>query len=514
MPTAILFPGQGSQTDGMRELVERHEPELAELALAEVGDDPFALAGEGTAYAQPAILCASLAAWTRAGPPRRPRSSPATRSASSARWPPPARSSPPTRCGMAALRGPADAGGGRARARRRCSRCSATPTARGPPPTAGEVVIANDNGPTQLVVAGPPEALAATAAAGEGRRPADDPARRSAAPSTPPAMEPAVAPVPRGARPRSRSSRRTAPVFSSVYATLFGATADRIRDQLAAALMQPGPLARDARGPAPDRRPPVRRRRARARRWPAWCAAPSTTSRPTCSASGRPPMPELTAPRIGMAPVGAPARAARRRGQRHRHRRARDRGRQRRRSPPALGVTEDWIVGAHRRPRAAGRRRRRGRWPITRREAARAQRSRPPGSSRSSVDLVLVATMSHEQLTPERGRRWSPRGSAPPAPARSTSTPPAPGFVSALALAAGQVEAGRARTVLVVGADLMTRLTDPTTAAPRRSSATAPARSLVSACDGARRRRPGRARRRRRPRPTWSPPRARRRSCG
>ena len=99
MPTAILFPGQGSQTDAMRELVERHEPELAEIALAEVGADPFALAGEGTAYAQPAILCASLASWARRRPPRGGASSRATRSGSSARWPRPARSISPTRCG-------------------------------------------------------------------------------------------------------------------------------------------------------------------------------------------------------------------------------------------------------------------------------------------------------------------------------------------------------------------------------------------------------------------------------
>ncbi len=68
-PTAILFPGQGSHTDEMRERVERVEPGLAELALRAVGNDPFARAGEGTRYAQPAIICASLAAWAEAGRP-------------------------------------------------------------------------------------------------------------------------------------------------------------------------------------------------------------------------------------------------------------------------------------------------------------------------------------------------------------------------------------------------------------------------------------------------------------
>jgi [acyl-carrier-protein] S-malonyltransferase len=59
--TALLFPGQGSQTPDMRDLVERHRPDLLELAGAEVGDDLFERADEGTRWAQPAIFCAALA---------------------------------------------------------------------------------------------------------------------------------------------------------------------------------------------------------------------------------------------------------------------------------------------------------------------------------------------------------------------------------------------------------------------------------------------------------------------
>jgi [acyl-carrier-protein] S-malonyltransferase len=59
--TALLFPGQGSQTPDMREQVERHRPDLLEIARAEVGDDLFERAGEGTRWAQPAIFCAALA---------------------------------------------------------------------------------------------------------------------------------------------------------------------------------------------------------------------------------------------------------------------------------------------------------------------------------------------------------------------------------------------------------------------------------------------------------------------
>ncbi|HEV7847641.1 MAG TPA: ACP S-malonyltransferase [Thermoleophilaceae bacterium] len=59
--TALLFPGQGSQTSDMRENVERSRPDLLELALAEVGDDLFERAADGTRWAQPAIYCAALA---------------------------------------------------------------------------------------------------------------------------------------------------------------------------------------------------------------------------------------------------------------------------------------------------------------------------------------------------------------------------------------------------------------------------------------------------------------------
>jgi [acyl-carrier-protein] S-malonyltransferase len=58
---ALLFPGQGSQTDDMRETVERARPDLLELAIAEVGPDLFERAAEGTRWAQPAIYCAALA---------------------------------------------------------------------------------------------------------------------------------------------------------------------------------------------------------------------------------------------------------------------------------------------------------------------------------------------------------------------------------------------------------------------------------------------------------------------
>ncbi|HEV2772235.1 MAG TPA: ACP S-malonyltransferase [Thermoleophilaceae bacterium] len=63
--TALLFPGQGSQTDDMREDVERYRPDLLELAQQEVGEDPFPRVDENTRFQQPALFCASLAGLAR-----------------------------------------------------------------------------------------------------------------------------------------------------------------------------------------------------------------------------------------------------------------------------------------------------------------------------------------------------------------------------------------------------------------------------------------------------------------
>jgi [acyl-carrier-protein] S-malonyltransferase len=62
--TAVLFPGQGSQVPGMRDQVADVRPDLLAAVAELVGDDPFERVDESTAYAQPAILCASLASWS------------------------------------------------------------------------------------------------------------------------------------------------------------------------------------------------------------------------------------------------------------------------------------------------------------------------------------------------------------------------------------------------------------------------------------------------------------------
>jgi [acyl-carrier-protein] S-malonyltransferase len=64
---AVLFPGQGSQTPGMRDAVKLRASDLLERCIELVGEDPFARVDESTRFAQPAIFCASLSAWEVSG---------------------------------------------------------------------------------------------------------------------------------------------------------------------------------------------------------------------------------------------------------------------------------------------------------------------------------------------------------------------------------------------------------------------------------------------------------------
>lgn len=60
---AALFPGQGSHYDELRDFVAHHAPELLEHVIEVVGEDPFVRVEEDTRFAQPAIFCASLVGW-------------------------------------------------------------------------------------------------------------------------------------------------------------------------------------------------------------------------------------------------------------------------------------------------------------------------------------------------------------------------------------------------------------------------------------------------------------------
>jgi [acyl-carrier-protein] S-malonyltransferase len=61
VPTAILFPGQGTPMEGTGDEVARLRPDLFEAVVAAVGEDPFPKTAESTRFTQPAIVCSSLA---------------------------------------------------------------------------------------------------------------------------------------------------------------------------------------------------------------------------------------------------------------------------------------------------------------------------------------------------------------------------------------------------------------------------------------------------------------------
>jgi len=123
-----------------------------------------------------------------------------------------------------------------------------------------------------------------------------------------------------------------------------------------------------------------------------------------------------------------------------------------------LDVTEDWIVARtgvrERRVAPAGTD-----LPDLAAEAA-SRALAAAGTEAADVDLVLVATMSHDSLSPNAAPLVAARIGATRAGAMDVGAA-CSGFVSALVLAAAHVESGRADCVLVVGADLMTRIVDP-----------------------------------------------------
>jgi 3-oxoacyl-[acyl-carrier-protein] synthase-3 len=122
-----------------------------------------------------------------------------------------------------------------------------------------------------------------------------------------------------------------------------------------------------------------------------------------------------------------------------------------------LGVSERWIVtrtGVRERRIAAADER------LPELAAAAGRRALAgAGLEPAELDLVLVATMSHDHLTPHAAPLVAAALGAGRAGALDLNSA-CSGFVSALAMATGQVDSGRAENALVIGVDLMSRLTD------------------------------------------------------
>jgi 3-oxoacyl-[acyl-carrier-protein] synthase-3 len=120
-----------------------------------------------------------------------------------------------------------------------------------------------------------------------------------------------------------------------------------------------------------------------------------------------------------------------------------------------LGVTEDWIVsrtGIHERP-VAGPDERLSDYAARAGTAALERAGVDPGD----VDLVIVATMTQDELTPNTAPLVAHLIGADRAGAFDVGAA-CTAFLSGVAIGAAQIEAGRARWVLVIGADFITRI--------------------------------------------------------
>ena len=123
-----------------------------------------------------------------------------------------------------------------------------------------------------------------------------------------------------------------------------------------------------------------------------------------------------------------------------------------------IGVSDEWIV------RRTGIRSRRiaepGERLTTHAAGAGAAALRSAGISPEQVDLVIVATTTPDEVMPNAAPLVAHELGAVRAGAFDVGAA-CTGFLSALAVGTGQIESGRAQCVLVIGADLMSRILDP-----------------------------------------------------
>ena len=123
-----------------------------------------------------------------------------------------------------------------------------------------------------------------------------------------------------------------------------------------------------------------------------------------------------------------------------------------------IGVDLSWIA------KRTGVERRRIAWPEERLSAFAAEAGQialeRAGVSAAELDLILVATMAPDELTPNAAPLVAEELGARAAGAIDVGAA-CTGFLSALGLATAQIESRRADNVLVIGVDLLSRLTDP-----------------------------------------------------
>ena len=124
---------------------------------------------------------------------------------------------------------------------------------------------------------------------------------------------------------------------------------------------------------------------------------------------------------------------------------------------PAIGVSDEWIVAR------TGVRERHIAEPDERLSDYAATAGRlaleQAGAHPSEIDLVLVATMKSDELSPNAAPIVARELGAEYAGALDVGAA-CTGFLASLSLATAQIESQRANRVLVIGADLLSRLTD------------------------------------------------------
>jgi 3-oxoacyl-[acyl-carrier-protein] synthase-3 len=121
-----------------------------------------------------------------------------------------------------------------------------------------------------------------------------------------------------------------------------------------------------------------------------------------------------------------------------------------------LGIDADWIAsrtGIERRRRAVGESL------VDLAAQAGTQALKLARIDPAEIDLLLVATITPDELQPHAAPQVAARVGASGAGAIDVGAA-CTGFLSGLSLAHAQIEAGTARAALVVGADIMSRVTD------------------------------------------------------
>jgi len=123
----------------------------------------------------------------------------------------------------------------------------------------------------------------------------------------------------------------------------------------------------------------------------------------------------------------------------------------------SAGVTEQWIIhrtGVHERRYAAE-----DESVVTLAVDAGSAALESAGLRATDIDMVLVATLSPDEITPNAAPLVATELGAHGAAAMDVGAA-CTGFLSALSLASAQVEGGRAEHVLVIGADYLSRFID------------------------------------------------------